>query len=101
MTGFKSNAITDEILHFIAGTSAKEGGDARLSLKILSRAGELAEEKEIDKISMKEAERRKTCRQRYRIRTNRDASRTSQTCTLFNCNTYAKRRLLQETNRWS
>jgi len=56
MTGFKSNAITDEILHFIAATAAKEGGDARLSLKILSKAGELAEEKEQEKISMKEAE---------------------------------------------
>lgn len=55
-SGFKSNVITDDILHFIAATSAKEGGDARLSLKILSKAGEITEEKEGDKITMKEAE---------------------------------------------
>ena len=54
--GFNPNIISDDILHFIAATSAKEGGDARLSLKILSRAGELAEEKELERITMKEAE---------------------------------------------
>ncbi|MGD0729119.1 MAG: AAA family ATPase [Candidatus Micrarchaeaceae archaeon] len=56
LAGFKSNVIGDEVLHFIAATSAKEGGDARLSLKILSKAGEIAEEKEALKITMKEAE---------------------------------------------
>ncbi len=56
MTGFKSNSITDDVLHYIAATSAKEGGDARLSLKILSKAGEIADEKELEKITMKEAE---------------------------------------------
>lgn len=56
LTGFKSNAISEEVLHFIAATSAKEGGDARLSLKILSRAGEIAEEKDSEKITLKEAE---------------------------------------------
>jgi cell division control protein 6 len=55
-TGFKSNSISDDVLHYIAATAAKEGGDARLSLKILSKAGEIAEEKEYDKITMKEAE---------------------------------------------
>ncbi len=54
--GFRGSAITEDVLHYIAATSAKEGGDARLSLKILSRAGEIAEEKESEKITMREAE---------------------------------------------
>ncbi|HUY70504.1 MAG TPA: AAA family ATPase, partial [Candidatus Baltobacteraceae bacterium] len=53
--GFKSNVISDDILHFIAASAAKEGGDARLSLKILSRVGEITEERNLDKVSMKEA----------------------------------------------
>jgi archaeal cell division control protein 6 len=56
MAGFKSNVISDEVLHYIAATSAREGGDARLSLKMLSKAGEVADEKDVDKITMKEAE---------------------------------------------
>lgn len=56
MHAFKPNAVNDDILHFIAATAAKEGGDARLSLKILSKSGELAEDKESDKITMKDAE---------------------------------------------
>lgn len=54
--GFKSNVVRDEVLHLIAATSAKEGGDARLSLKILSRAGELAEEREDKEVTLKDAE---------------------------------------------
>ncbi len=54
--GFKSNAISDDVLHFIAAAAARDGGDARLSLKILSKAGELAEDKGSDKILMKDAE---------------------------------------------
>jgi cell division control protein 6 len=54
--GFKSNVVRDEVLHLIAATSAKEGGDARLSLKILSRAGELAEEREEKEVTVKDAE---------------------------------------------
>ena len=56
MVGFKSNAISDDVLHFIAAAAARDGGDARLSLKILSKAGELAEDKSSDKILMKDAE---------------------------------------------
>jgi archaeal cell division control protein 6 len=54
--GFKKNVISDEILHFIAGAAAREGGDARLSLKIMSKSAELAEERELDKVTLKEAE---------------------------------------------
>lgn len=55
-TGFRTSAISDDILHFIAATSAREGGDARLSLKMLSKAGELADERASSRITMKEAE---------------------------------------------
>ncbi len=54
--GFKNNAINDDVLHFIAAAAARDGGDARLSLKILSKAGELAEDKSSDRILMKDAE---------------------------------------------
>ncbi len=54
--GFKKDIITDEILHFVAATAAREGGDARFSLKIISRVGELAEEKNRDKITIDDAE---------------------------------------------
>jgi cell division control protein 6 len=55
-TGFKKGVVDEDILHFIAAAAAKEGGDARLSLKILSKSGELAEEHGRDKITMAEAE---------------------------------------------
>ncbi|MCL4371810.1 AAA family ATPase [Candidatus Marsarchaeota archaeon] len=55
--GFKRGVISDDILHFIAAAAAKEGGDARLSLKVLSKCGELAEESNADKITMEEAEK--------------------------------------------
>ena len=41
---FREGVVSDEILRYIAATATKEGGDARFSLKILSRAGELSEE---------------------------------------------------------
>lgn len=55
-TGFKKDVVDDEVLHFIAALSAKEGGDARFALKILTRAGELAEEREQQKVTIKEAQ---------------------------------------------
>ncbi len=54
--GFKPNVINEDTLHFIAAAAAREGGDARLSLKMLSKAGELADERGTDKITMKDAE---------------------------------------------
>ncbi len=54
--GFKRDIVDDEVLHFVAAMAAKEGGDARLSLKILTRAGELAEENERAKVTLKEAQ---------------------------------------------
>ncbi len=43
-TGFKPGVISDDVLRYIAAAATKEGGDARISLAILSRAGELAED---------------------------------------------------------
>ncbi len=57
--GFKPNAIDDDILHYIAATAAKEGGDARIALKILTSAGELAEQKGKSKITMEDTEEAK------------------------------------------
>ncbi len=54
--GFKKNVIEDETLHLIAAAAAKDGGDARFCLKILTRAGELADEREADKITLKDAQ---------------------------------------------
>lgn len=55
-TGLKGDVINEDVLHFIAASAAREGGDARLSLKILSKSGELAEERSSDKITMRDAE---------------------------------------------
>ncbi|MGC8478534.1 MAG: Cdc6/Cdc18 family protein [Candidatus Micrarchaeia archaeon] len=54
--GFKPNTISDEVLRFIAASSAKAGGDARFSLTVLSKAGELSEEKDINTISIEEVQ---------------------------------------------
>lgn len=54
--GFKPNVINEDVLHFIAAASAREGGDARLSLKILSKVGEIADERGTERITMKDAE---------------------------------------------
>ena len=53
---FKEGTVGDDVLHYIASMAYKEGGDARLSLKILSEAGELADESGVDRVTMKEAE---------------------------------------------
>ena len=54
--GFKKGAISDEVLHYIAAQAAKEGGDARFSLKVLSKTGELGEERKLTAVTMKEAQ---------------------------------------------
>ena len=54
--GFKADIVSEDVLHLVAATAAKEGGDARLSLKILSRAGELAEERASKEVTIKDAE---------------------------------------------
>jgi cell division control protein 6 len=53
--GFKKDVVGDDILKYISAAAAKEGGDARFSLKVLSKAGELAEEREHTTILMEDA----------------------------------------------
>lgn len=55
-SAFNQSVVTDDVIHFIAATSAKDGGDARLSLKILSKAGELTDEKGLPAITITEAQ---------------------------------------------
>ncbi len=43
--GFKKGAIDDAAINLAAAISAKDSGDARLALKVLSKAGELADER--------------------------------------------------------
>jgi len=52
--GFKQGVIDSASLNLAAAIAAKESGDARLALKILSKAGELADEQGIKFISTKE-----------------------------------------------
>ncbi len=54
--GFKAGTVSDEVLHYIAASAAKEGGDARFLLKVLSKAGELADDSGATEVAMKEAE---------------------------------------------
>jgi cell division control protein 6 len=49
--GFKPGIIAQETINLVAAISAKESGDARLALRVLSRAGELAEENGKSRIS--------------------------------------------------
>ena len=55
--GFKPHIVDDEVLRFIAASSAKEGGDARFSLTVLSKAGELAEDENGTSVTIGEVQR--------------------------------------------
>ncbi|MCL4373483.1 MAG: AAA family ATPase [Candidatus Marsarchaeota archaeon] len=57
--GFRHGVIEDDMLHFIAATAAKEGGDARIGLKILTSAGEIADRKSEAKITIEDTEEAK------------------------------------------
>jgi len=57
--GFKPQAVDDDILHYIAATAAKEEGDARIALKILTSAGEIAERSGKNKITIEDTEEAK------------------------------------------
>ncbi len=52
---FKPGVVGDDVLHYIAATSAKESGDARLSLKVMSKAGEIAEEHGSNTVTIEDA----------------------------------------------
>ena len=51
---FKPGVIDDSSIKLAAAIAAKESGDARLALKILSKAGEIAEEKGLSKVTTEE-----------------------------------------------
>ena len=51
---FKPGVIDDSSIKLAAAIAAKESGDARLALKILSKAGEIAEEKGLSKVTAEE-----------------------------------------------
>ncbi len=54
--GFRRGVMKQETVRLAAAIAAKESGDARLALKILSKAGELAEEHGLTAITDKEVE---------------------------------------------
>ena len=54
--GFRPGVMKPETVRLAAAIAAKESGDARLALKILSKAGELAEEHGLSFINDKEVE---------------------------------------------
>ncbi len=54
--GFKKDVIDQAAINLAAAISAKESGDARFALKILSKAGEIAEEESRPKVTTKEIE---------------------------------------------
>jgi len=55
--GFKPGVIEPETLSLAAAIAAKESGDARLALKVISRAGEIAEEEGKSKITDAEVQK--------------------------------------------
>ncbi len=55
--GLKKDAVDASVINLIAAISAKESGDARLALKTLSMAGELAEEANRNKILVEDVQK--------------------------------------------
>ncbi|MGC8547531.1 MAG: Cdc6/Cdc18 family protein [Candidatus Micrarchaeia archaeon] len=52
--GFKPGKIDDESINLAAAIAAKESGDARLALEIISKAGELAEAEKAQAVTVKQ-----------------------------------------------
>ncbi len=52
--GFKPGKIDDESINLAAAIAAKESGDARLALEIISKAGELAEAEKASAVTVKQ-----------------------------------------------
>ena len=55
-TGLRPGAVNEDLLRYIAAAATKDGGDARFSLNVLSRAGEITEEKNSSKITLEDAQ---------------------------------------------
>jgi len=49
--GFKEGKVEDSAAHLIAAISSKEGGDARYALRLLRKAGEIAETKDAKSVT--------------------------------------------------
>lgn len=54
--GFKENKVEESAVHLIAAIASKEGGDARYALRMLRKAGEIAEAKGAQKLTEIEVE---------------------------------------------
>jgi cell division control protein 6 len=54
--GFKDGKVEDSAVHLTAAVAAKEGGDARYALRLLRKAGEIAEAKDSKSVSEKDVE---------------------------------------------
>ena len=52
--GFKEGVVDPACISLTAAISAKESGDARLALKIITKAGELSEERNLQNVTTKE-----------------------------------------------
>lgn len=52
--GFVENSVDEEAISYAAAIAAKESGDARYALKLLSKAAEIAEQQQVSRISKKE-----------------------------------------------
>jgi cell division control protein 6 len=55
-SGLRPGAVNEDVLRYIAAAATKDGGDARFSLNVLSRAGEITEEKNGDRITLDDAQ---------------------------------------------
>lgn len=53
-SGFKPDVVDPSCTNLVAAIAAKESGDARLALKILSRAGEISEERNLKRVGPEE-----------------------------------------------
>lgn len=53
-SGFKNGVVDPACLNLAAALAAREGGDARLGLTILSKAGEIADENNLSCVTVKE-----------------------------------------------
>ncbi len=53
-TGFRAGVVDQASINLTAAISARESGDARLALKIISKAGEIAEEKGLHEVTVNE-----------------------------------------------
>lgn len=54
--GFKGDVVDPQAIRLIAAISAKEGGDARYALRLLRKAGEIAETGDAKSVTSKEVE---------------------------------------------